>query len=434
MKINKIEKLEKSIVELEIAVEETVFKKAVDEAFAKNAAKINVPGFRKGKAPRSIIEKMYGKGTFFEDAINATYGEAYDAAVKEAGLDPVAKGEVEIVKVDDTGYVFSAKIPVRPEVTLGEYIGVKASKPAVKVTDEQIEAELERVRSSQAREISIDDRPAKKGDIVIMNFEGFVDGKAFDGGKAEDYRLVLGSGSFIPGFEEQLEGKNIGEDIEVNVAFPEEYQEKSLSGKPALFKCKINEIKFEELPEFDDDFAKDISEFETFEKYKASIVDALMEQATHRAEREAEQEIVEKIAEGMTAEIPDVMVEQQIDTMISEYENNMRQQGIDLKTYLQYIDTDMEKFRSTFKESAEKTVKARLALEAVVKAEKIAVDESEIEEEYKRIADSYKIELDQIKSFIPSEQLAQDIAVDKALKFVVAQAKITTKKAAKEKE
>ncbi len=258
-------------MELEIEVEAEVFQKAVDAAFAKNASKINIPGFRKGKAPRRIIEKMLGEGVFYEEAVNATYPEAYDAAVAEAGLDTVGRGEVEIEKVDAAGYTFKAKIPVRPEVKLGEYVGIKAQKPSSKISDEELDAEMERIRRSYGRLVSVEDRAVDDGDTVVIDFEGFVDGVAFEGGKAEKHSLTIGSGQFIPGFEEQLIGKSIGEDVEVNVSFPEDYHEKSLAGKPAVFKVKIFEIKFNELPELNDEFAKDVSEFDTLEDYKKSI-------------------------------------------------------------------------------------------------------------------------------------------------------------------
>ena len=417
MKLNSVTKLEKSIVELEIEVEAEVFQKAVDAAFAKNASKINIPGFRKGKAPRKIIEKMLGEGVFYEEAVNATYPEAYDAAVAEAGLDTVGRGEVEIEKVDAAGYTFKAKIPVRPEVKLGEYVGVKAQKPSSKISDEELDAEMERIRRSHGRLVSVEDRAVEDGDTVVIDFEGFVDGVAFEGGKAEKHSLTIGSGQFIPGFEEQLIGKSIGEDVEVNVSFPEDYHEKSLAGKPAVFKVKIFEIKFNELPELNDEFAKDVSEFDTLEDYKKSIKKGMEERAQAR--------------EGMEADVPDAMIENQINSIVQEYDGNLRQQGLNLETYLQFTGSDMEKFRSTFRETAEKTVKSRLALEEIVKAEKIVVDEEEIEAEYKRMSEQYEVDLEQIKNFIPSERLTEDIAVDKALKYVMANAKITTKRATK---
>lgn len=431
MKLNSVTKLEKSIVELEIEVEADVFQKAVDEAFAKNAPKINIPGFRKGKAPRKIIEKMLGEGVFYEEAVNATYPEAYDAAVAEAGLDAVGRGDIEVEKVDATGYTFKAKIPVRPEVKLGEYVGIKAQRPSSKVSDEELDAEMERIRNSHGRLVNVEDRPVASGDTVVIDFEGFIDGVAFDGGKAERYSLTIGSGQFIPGFEDQLIGKALGEDTEVNVSFPEDYHEKSLAGKPAVFKVKIHEIKFNELPELNDDFAKDVSEFDTLEDYKKSVKKSLEERAHARAEREAEEAVLSKVVEGMEADIPDAMIENQINSIVQEYDGNLRQQGLDLQTYLQLTGGDMEKFRGTFRETAEKTVKSRLALEEIAKAEKIVVGEDEIEAEYKRMSEEYGVELEQVKNFIPAEHLSADLAVDKALKFVVANAKITTKRAPK---
>ena len=428
MKINSVKKLEKSVVELEIAVTGKAFTKAVDEAYAEAAPNIAIKGFRKGKAPRNIVEKMYGKGMFYEKAINKTYGEAYDKAIEEAGLDVVAPGEIDIKSVDDKGYVLIAKVPVRPEVTLGEYKGIEAEKMEVKVEDAQIEQELEHVRKAHARTVDVTDRAAQMGDTVVLDFDGSVDGVPFDGGKAENHSLVLGSGSFIPGFEDQLVGKNIDEDVVVSVTFPEEYHEKSLAGKAAEFKCVIHEIKFEELPELDDEFAKDVSEFDTLDAYKADMKNKMAEYMDAQADRAVEQAIMEKIVEGMTADVPDAMVEQQIDTMINEYDQNMRQQGLDIQTYLKYTGMKMEDFRASFKDRADKTVRARLALEEIVKAESVVVSEDELEAEYKRVSEQYGVELDQVKAFLPADQMTQDIAVDKALKFVVANAKVTVKK------
>ncbi len=428
MKINSINKLEKSIVELEIAVEETVFKKAVDEAFAKTAPNITVPGFRKGHAPRKMIERMYGTGQFYEQAINATYEEAYDAAIEESGIEAVGRAEMDIKSVDETGYVFTVKIPVRPEITLGRYKGLKAEKNEVKITAAQVDEELEHIRKSHARTVEVTGRAAQKGDTAIIDFEGFVEGVAFDGGKGENYNLVLGSGSFIPGFEEQLIGKNAGDETTVNVTFPEEYHEKSLAGKAAQFNCKIHELKVEQLPELDDDFAKDVSEFDTLADYKTDIKKNLTAQAQSQADRAVEQQLLDAVVEDMQADVPDAMVEGQIDTMVSEYDQNMRRQGLDLATYLKYIDSDMTSFRQNFQEPAEKTVRSRLALEEVVKAENIVVGEEEIEAEYKRVSEGYGVELEQVKAFIPADQLTMDLAVDIALKFVVAQAEVKTVK------
>ena len=431
MKINSVKKLEKSVVELEIAVSGKVFTKAVDEAYAAAAPNIAVKGFRKGHAPRNIIEKMYGKGMFYEKAINKTYGEAYDKAVEEAGLDVVAPGEIDIKSVDDNGYVLIAKVPVRPEVTLGQYKGIEAEKAEVKVDDKQVMMELERAQKAHGRTVDVTDRAAMMGDTVILDFDGSVDGVPFDGGKGENYNLTLGSGAFIPGFEEQLVGKNIDEEVVVEVTFPEEYHEKSLAGKPAQFKCVIHEIKFEELPELDDEFAKDVSEFDTLDEYKADLKKKMTEYMDAQADRAVEQAIMEKIIEGMSVEVPDAMIEQQIDTMINEYDQNMRQQGLDIQTYLKYTGMKMEDFRASFNERAQKTVCARLALEEVVKAESVVVSDEDLEAEYNRISEQYGIEVDQVKAFLPADQLTQDIAVDKALKFVVAQAKVTVKKAKK---
>ena len=433
MKLISVNKKEKSVVELEIEVKGAAFKKAVEEAYNEMAPNISVRGFRKGHAPRHIVEKMYGKGAFYEKAVNKTYPDAYEAAVKEAGLDAVAHGEVEIKDINDEGYIFLAQVPVRPEVKLGEYKGLSAEKDEVKIDDHEVEHELEHIQKAHARTVEVSDRAAQMGDTVVLDFEGFVDGAPFEGGKGENYTLKLGSGSFIPGFEEQLAGKTIDEDATVSVTFPEDYHEKSLAGKPAEFKCKIHAIKYEELPELDDDFAKDVSEFDTLADYKADIKKHLTEYAEAHADRMAEQKVMDQIIEGVQAEIPDAMIEAQLDQMVNEYDQNMRQQGLDLQTYLKYTNSTVDQFRDGFRENAEKTVKARLALEEIAKLEKIAVGEDDIEAEYKRIADQYSVPVEQVKAFIPADQLSEDIAVDKALKFVMAQAKITVKKAAAKK-
>lgn len=439
MKLNSVEKREHSIVELEITVEKEVFAKAVDEAFAKNVADITVPGFRKGKAPRKIIEQRFGKGVFYEDAINATYPEAYDAAVKEAGIEAVAPGEVELVNVDDNGYTFKALVPVRPEVTLGEYKGIEVEKKAAKVTAAMVNQELERKRQNQSRFVTVEDRASKKGDTAVIDFEGFADGVAFPGGKGEGYDLELGSNSFIPGFEDQLIGKNAGEEVDVNVTFPEEYHEASLAGKPALFKVKIHEIKVKEVPELNDDFAKDVSEFDTLKELKADIKKGLTEQAKEQVQHALENSVIDKLVEGMSADIPEAMINMQIDNQVNEMEGTLRQQGLDFDTYLKYVGSTREQYRETLKEGAEKSVKARLALEEIVKLEKIVVSEEELDDEYKRYAEMYQIELEQVKQFIPAESLSQDIAISKAVQFVVSKANVkeeekkTTKKTA-EKE
>lgn len=439
MKLNSVEKKEHSIVELDITVEKEVFTKAVDEAFAKNVADITIPGFRKGKAPRKIIEQRFGKGVFYEDAINATYPEAYDAAVKEAGIEAVAQGEVELVDVNDEGYTFKAKVPVRPEVTLGEYKGIEVTKKAAKVTAAMVNQELERKRQNQSRFVTVEDRAAKKGDTAVIDFEGFADGVAFPGGKGEGYDLELGSGSFIPGFEEQLIGKNAGEEVEVNVTFPEEYHEASLAGKPAMFKVKIHELKVKEVPELNDDFAKDVSEFDTLKELKADTKKSLTEQAKEQVQHALENSVIDKLVEMTEADIPEAMINQQIDNQVNEMEGTLRQQGLDFDTYLKYVGSTREQYRETLKEGAEKSVKARLALEEVAKLEKVVVSEEELEDEYKRYADMYQIELDQVKAFIPAESLSQDLAISKAVQFVVSKANVkeeekkTTKKTA-EKE
>lgn len=429
MSLKSAEKTEKNVTVLEIEVDAETFEKAVDDVFKKNAEKINVPGFRKGKAPRKIIERMYGEGVFYEDAIEATYPQAYEAAVKEAGISPVDHPKIDVVSVGKEGYVIKATVTTKPEVKVKNYKGIKVEKTIVEVTDEDINSEIDRIRQRNARLAAVEGRSAQKDDTAVIDFEGFVDGLPFEGGKGENHNLKLGSGQFIPGFEDQLIGKNVGDEVDVNVTFPEEYHEKSLSGKPAVFKVKINELKYTELPEADDDFAKDVSEFNTLAEYKDSIKTKITEAKEHEAENEVEDKLISEVIANMEAEIPEVMFERQLENIASDYDAKMRQQGLDLESYLKYSGSDMESFKKMFREQAERQVKIRLALEEIAKQEKIPVSDEEINEEYQKIADSYQMDAKKVKDYIPQEELVKDIVVGKAIELIKSSAEITEVKA-----
>lgn len=421
MSLKNVKELEKSRVELEIEVNAEDFEKSVAAAFKKNSKKIQVPGFRKGKAPRKMVEKLYGEGVFYEDAVNDAYPKALEEAIKEADIKPVDRGDLEVVSVGKEGLVFKAVFTVTPEVKLGKYKDIEAEKVIYTVSDEEIAAELERARQRGAR-IVTKEGEAALGDIVDLDYEGFVDGVAFAGGKGENQELTLGSGQFIPGFEDQLVSKKAGDECEVNVTFPEDYHEKSLAGKEALFKCKVNEVKVKELPELDDEFVKDISESDTLEDYKKEVKQNLQSYKDRQAENDFESALIDEIIAGMTVEVPDAMIENQIDNFVSEYQQKLQMQGLDFETYLKYTGSDVEQFRKAFRDEAEKRVKIRLALEEIVKAEKIVISDEDIENEYKSMAEQYKMEIDQIKKFVPSEEIAKDISVGKAIELVKANA------------
>lgn len=419
MSLKTATKLESGRVELEIEVDAATFEAAVAKAYKKNISKLNVPGFRKGKAPRHLVEKLYGEGVFYEDAMNDIYPSALDEAIKESGYEYVEDHiDLDVVSVGKEGLVFKAIITVKPEVKLGQYKGIEASKTVAEVTDEQVDGELTKLQERNSRMVSVDDRAAADGDTVVFDFEGFVDEVAFEGGKAEKYSLVLGSGQFIPGFEEQIVGKSIDEEFDVNVTFPEDYQAEELAGKAAVFKCKLHEIKVKELPELNDDFAKDCSEFDTLDELKADIRDRLTKAAEKAAEDAFETALLDKLAAGIEAEIPEAMINNRIKDHIRDFEYRLQSQGLNLETYLQYTGMDMESFREGFREQAERQVKVRLALEAVVKAEAIEVTDEELEAEYTKIAESYSMEAAQVKAYIPADGLKADLAVEKAMKLI----------------
>ncbi|MBR5134505.1 MAG: trigger factor [Clostridia bacterium] len=406
-------------VELEIEVGAEAFEAAVSKAYKKNIGKLNVPGFRKGKAPRHLVEKLYGEGVFYEDAMNDIYPTALDEAITASGYEYVEDNiDLDVVSVGKEGLVFKAVITVKPEVTLGDYKGIEAVKAVKAVTDEDVDAEIKKLQERNSRMVSVEDRAAAEGDTVVFDFEGFVDDVAFEGGKAEKYTLVLGSGQFIPGFEDQIVGKSIDEEFDVNVTFPEDYQAEELAAKAAVFKCKLHEIKVKELPELNDDFAKDCSEFDTLDELKNDAKDRLTKANEKAADEAFETEILDKLADGMQAEIPEAMYKNRVKEQVNDFAYRLQSQGLDLDTYMKYTGMDMETFEEGFREQAERQVKVRLALEAVVKAENLVASEEEIENEYQKYADIYKIEVEKVKSFIPQADLARDLAVEKAMNLL----------------
>ena len=427
MKIIKAEKTEKSMYELEIAVEKEVFEDACNKVYRKQVKNINVPGFRKGKAPRAIIEKMYGKGIFYEDAINDILPTAYADAIKEADIkDIVAQPEFDIVSIDEKGVVLSAKIYVKPEVEIADYAGIAVEKTVEPVSDEELDREINTVRERNSREIEVTDRAAEIGDTAVIDYEGFADGKAFDGGKGEKFSLKLGSGQFIPGFEEKVVGHNIGEEFDIDVTFPEEYHSKELSGKPAIFKIKLHSLSKVELPELDDDFAKDVSEFDTFAEYKADLKAKIEKRHEAKADGEVEEKLVEALIEKLVADIPEPMFVAETENFLRDYDNNLRMSGLDLNTYLKYTGGTLDKLREEFRPRAEKQVKARLALEKIAQLENLVASEEDIEAEFKRIAEAYNITVEQVKDSIAPEAIAEDMKVKKAMDFVKEKAVIST--------
>ncbi len=430
MTVKEVKNLENSTVELNVEVKGEEFKAAVDAAFKKNLSKMTVPGFRKGKAPRKIVEKLYGEGIFFEDAVNELYPKAYEDAVKEADLKVVARPEVEITSVDAEGFTFKAIVAVKPEVTVKEYKGLKATKTVYSVTESEAKAELERLQKQNERTITVE-REAKEGDTVNIDFDGSVDGVHFDGGKGEKYDLVLGSGSFIPGFEEQLVGKKAGEEVDVNVTFPEDYHAEDLKGKAAVFACKVNEVKETEVPELDDEFAKDVSEFDTLADLKKDIRKKIKTQKEAQSNSELDNALIDALLEQTEMDVPAAMVEEKINGMVAEFEQRLAGSGLNLQTYMQYTGMDMENFRKGFEADALKQIKVRLALEKVVELEGVVVAEEDIEKEYKDIADAYNMPVDQVKMYLPKDDITLDCAVSKAVELIRANAEITEEKAKK---
>ena len=430
MELKKNEKLENSRVELEIAIDAATFGDAVSKAFKKNASKFNIPGFRKGKAPRHLIEQMYGKDVFHYDAVNDLFPEVYEEAVKAAGIEPVDRPEAELVSTSlEDGALLKVTVTVTPDVEMGEYKGLKAVKKVHTVEESEVDAEISRLQQRNARTITREGK-AEKGDIAVIDFEGFVDGVAFEGGKGENFSLALGSGQFIPGFEDQVVGHAAGEEFDIQVTFPAEYQATELAGKDATFKIKLHEVKTRELPVLDDEFAKDVSEFDTLDDLKAYIRKKKQEQTDKEDELNLENALVDQVVEGMKVEIPACMIENRVDEMVRDFEYRLQQQGLKLELYLQYTNNTMEKFREGFREQAEKQVKIRLALGKIVELEKIEASDDELNAEIKRLADLYQMEEDKIRSVIPVEEVKKDLAVNKAIDLIKSSAVVTEEAAA----
>ena len=422
-----VEKLEKNMAKLTIEVAPEELEKAIEGAYQKNKSKISVPGFRKGKVPRQMIERMYGKEVFYEDAVNALIPEAYEKAVNECEEEIVSSPKIEVAQVEaGKPFIFTAEVALKPEVKLGKYKGVKVEKADTEVTDEEVEKEIDKERESNARNIDVTDRAVKDGDIVTLDFEGFVDGTAFEGGKGENYPLTIGSGTFIPGFEEQLVGAEIGKETEVNVTFPEDYQAEDLKGKAAVFKCTVKEIKEKELPALDDEFASEVSEFETLAEYKADVKGRLEERKAKAAREAKEAAVIEEIIKDSDMEIPEAMIETQQRQMIDEFAQRIQMQGLTLEQYFQFTGASYDQMIEQVKPQAEKRIQSRLVLEAVAAAEKIEATEEDYEEELKSMAEAYQMEVDKVKELLPEksvQQIKEDIAVKKAAEFVVDNAK-----------
>ena len=423
-----VEKLEKNMAKLTVEVPAEQFEAALKTSFQKNKNKFSIPGFRKGKAPQAMVEKMYGVGVLYDDAIDTLLDSTYADAVKESGLDIVSRPEIGIEQIEKgKTFIYTALVAVKPEVTLGEYKGVEVEKAKPEVTDADVEAELKKVQDQNSRMVNVEDRAVEDGDHTVIDFEGFVDGQPFEGGKSEAYPLVIGSHSFIDTFEEQLIGKNIGDEVEVNVTFPAEYHAAELAGKPAVFKVKIHEIKTKELPELNDEFAGEVSEFETMDEYKSDIRAKLAETKQQQATTENENNVVEKVVENAAMEIPDAMIDEQVREMINDYARRMQSQGISLDQYMQFTGMTIEKLQEQSRPQAEKRIRTRLVLEAVVAAENIQVSDEAVDAEIAKMAETYKMEADKVRSIMGEAGIAQmkeDMAVQEAVDFLVAEANL----------
>lgn len=422
-----VEKLEKNMAKLTIEVSAEEFEKGIQAAYLKEKGKISLPGFRKGKAPRKMIEKMYGVGVFYEEAANNVMPMAYSNAAKESELEIVSNPEIDIVQIEaGKPFIFTATVAVKPEVTLGEYKGVEVKKADLTVTDEEIEAELKKEQEKNSRTVNVDDRAVENGDMIKLDFEGFVDGVAFDGGKGENYDLTIGSNSFIPGFEDQLVGAKIGEDVEVNVTFPEEYHAKDLAGKAAVFKCKVNAISVKELPELDDEFAQEVSEFDTLDEYKADVKKNLEEKKAAEAKTAKENEAVDKAVENAQMDIPDPMIDSQVEQMINDYARRLQSQGLSMEQYMQFTGTTLDALKEQVRPQALTQIKSRLVLEKIAEVEDIQISDEKLDEELTKMAESYKMELDKLKELMgdyEKDQMKKDMAVQEAVTLVAEAAK-----------
>lgn len=417
-----VEKLEKNMAKLTIEVSAEDFEKAIQGAYQKQKGQISVPGFRKGKVPKAMIEKMYGVGVFYEEAANSLIPENYSNAAAESELDIVSQPEIDVVQIEKgKSFIFTAEVAVKPEVTLGEYKGVEVPKADVEVSDEEVEEELKKEQEKNARTITVEDREAQNGDTVTIDFEGSVDGELFEGGAGKDYPLTLGSNTFIPGFEEQLVGKKLEEEVAVNVNFPEDYNAEELKGKAAVFKCVIHKIEAKELPELDDEFAQDVSEFDTLEEYKADVKANLLSKKETEAKRAKEDAVVDKVIENATMEIPDAMLSTQVSQMVDDFARRIQSQGLTMEQYMQFTGSTMEAVQEQMKPQAMKRIQSRLVLEKVVEVENIETDEDKLNEEIKNLAEMYKMEVEKFQELIgdyEKEQMKKDLAVQEAVTFL----------------
>ena len=428
-----VEKLQKNMAKLTIEVSAEDLDKAMEKAYQKQKSRISLPGFRKGKAPRKMIESMYGKGVFMEDAVNSLVPQEYTKALGECDLEIVSQPEINVTQMEPgKALIFTADVAVKPEVTLGDYKGVEVPKSEIAVTDEEVDAEVKKEQDKNARTVAVEDRAAANGDITTIDFEGFVDGVAFDGGKGTDYALTLGSGTFIPGFEDQLVGANTGDHVEVKVTFPEEYQAKELAGKEAVFQCDVKKIETKEVPELDDEFAKDVSEFDTLAEYKEDVKKKLTEKKEKEARTAKENAAVDKAIENAQMDIPELMTKTECRQMMDDFSRRMQQQGLSMEQYFQFTGQSMDKMMEDMKPQALKRIQTRLVLEKVAEAENIQPSEEEITEEIQKMADAYKMEADKIREAIGEsglEQMKKDMAVQKAV-TVIADAAVEVEKAA----
>lgn len=427
MSLKNVNKPETNVVEIEFTSDKAAFDAACDKAYKKNVGSISVPGFRKGKAPKHIIEKMYGKGVFYDEALNEIVNPAFADAVKDQDFKMVSQPEFDVVSIDDDGVTFKAKFYVKPEVEITDYIGIPVTKTVREASDEDADNEISDTQKRNSRQVEVTDRAAQDGDIVVIDFDGYVDDKPFEGGKAEKYNLTLGSGQFIPGFEEQIVGKNIGDEFDVNVTFPAEYHAAELAGKPAVFKIKLHEIKFNELPALDDEFAKDVSEFDTFAEYKTDVKAKIQDRYNKQADGEVEEQLINALIEKLKAEIPEPMYVAETENFVRDFDGRLRMQGLDLKTYFKYTGLDLDALRKQMRPQAERQVKTRLALEKIVELEGIKPTDEEIAAEYDRIAKAYNMELDKVKEMVDEAAIAEDVAVKKAVDLVKEKAVVTEK-------
>ena len=419
MSLKSSNKVDTNRYELEVQVDAEAFEKAVSAVYRKKVKNINVPGFRKGKAPRMIIEKMYGEEIFYEDAMQDLYPEALSQAAEEAQLKLVRdKIDLDVISVGKEGFTFKATVTVEPEVEIENYKGIEVAKKPTEVTEEILDEEIQKIRERNSRIVTVEDRPAENGDSVVIDFEGFVDDVAFEGGKAENYTLALGSGNFIPGFEEQIVGHNTNDAFTITVTFPEDYQVDDLKGKEAQFKIVLHEIKAKELPEFDDEFIKDISEKETVEEYKEELKSEVAQRLQKESEQDVENQLTTKLTELLKAEIPEAMYENTVDDMLREFDMRLRSQGMDMQTYMQYMGMDKDGLRAMYRPQAEQRVKLRLALDKIAQLENLTADDAAVEAEYERMAESYKMPVEKIKNIVSAADIAKDLAVEKAMNLV----------------